>query len=202
MKQEEKQRRAQFFCLCEGEQEKQYLHHLAALLKTDKRCLLLEIKVSNNAQSLTQKAAGIKYDRVILFDHDGQEAAFDKALRVCKAKKAIPAYSNRCFDLWLLLHKADFSRSVTSNSAYQQNLRSTYKLDVNQNIKQTETIQKIMEQITLEDIKAAIRRADNLRKHRLEADGKIIHGFTCYDNPDLQIHIFIKKVFRELDEPI
>ncbi|MCL2426312.1 MAG: RloB family protein [Oscillospiraceae bacterium] len=190
--------RRQYFCICEGQQEKIYLSHLSSLLKTDVRQITFKTK-EGQAKKI-QSHRHIKYDKAILFDYDGNSIEFERALHECRKASCMHAYSNLNFDLWLLLHKKDFSSSVTNNNDYINEIRSTYKLKSDADIKNYKEVTRIVEQISLCDVKDAIKRAKQIREHKLPNDGHKIHGVTYYGNPDLSIHEFIMRVFKECGE--
>ncbi len=56
-----------------------------------------------------------------VFDRD-QHPRFDEAVGLCEAKGIGVARSNPCFELWLILHKADFDRPDTGD-AMQRHLQ-------------------------------------------------------------------------------
>lgn len=194
-----KQLRRQYFCICAGQQEELYLKRLSHLLQTDVRRVTFIPKKGQPGDIRKQKH--IQYDKAVLFDHDGKPDEFCKALEFCGKVKCNHAYSNLNFDLWLLLHKKDFSKCVNSNKAYVKEVRDAYDLDNDADIKKRKVVEAIVEKITLSEVKDAVRRAERIRSQKLPEDAKDIFGVTCYDNPDLSIHEFIVKVFDECGEP-
>ena len=73
------------------------------------------------------------------------------------------AYSNVNFDLWLILHEQDYNKRVSKNDAYINDVRRVYGLKRADDIKSEDVINKILGQITLKDVKEAIKRAENIR---------------------------------------
>ena len=108
------------------------------------------------------------------------------------------AYSNICFDLLLVLHKAFLSRSANSAKEYVNDVRELYSLSNEADIKSREVMMKILAQITLDDVKTAIFNAEGIRKNKTE-DSKIIINDTdyYYHDPDFSINIFLKKVLEK-----
>ena len=192
--------RLQYFCVCEGQQEKMYLGRLSRLLKTDRRRVTFIIKQGLPGSILKQRS--IRYDKAVLFDHDGNKEAFRKGLNACLRAKCDHAYSNLNFDLWLLLHKRNFTSCVSDNRAYVKNIRDAFMLDKEADIKNQKTLERILGQIELSDVKTAINRAQWIRDHKLPGDAERICTITCYKNPDLSIHEFIIKVLAECEESI
>jgi len=99
-----------------------------------------------------------------------------------KGKYTYHAFSNINFDLWLILHKEDFNRSVFKNDAYVPDVRRIYGLQPSENIKCENSIKKILTQITLEDVKSAIQRAEIIRKRKIDADKMFIGSTVYYQN--------------------
>jgi len=203
------QQRVQYFCVCEGDQERRYLKHLASLLKG-----VTFTAVQGRPEKVLKTT--VSYDRVIFFDHDGQDGEFRKAFEICaneekrwnsNSKKqdfihCYPAYSNLNFDLWLILHSEDFTKAVTDNKAYQKDVRRIFELHRDADIKSEASMNKILSRITLMDVKNAIRRAEAIRGKKVHGDEKRLSGHICYDNPDFSIHEFLKTVFEECGESL
>ena len=101
------------------------------------------------------------------------------------------------FDLWLILHKEDYNRKVSRNDAYISGVRRVFELKSSVDIKSEEVIGKILSQISLEDVKTAIKRADNIRKSKGESEGTKIGNTRSYSNPDFSIHEFLKLVLED-----
>ncbi|MCL2766601.1 MAG: RloB family protein [Peptococcaceae bacterium] len=193
--------RRQYFCLCEGQQEELYFARLSKLLKTNIRQVKFTTK-QGLPGNIDRHCRGIQYDKAIVFDHDGNPEAFLKALNTCIKTKCAHAYSNRNFDLWLLLHKQSFTGYVSENSAYVNMIRSVFNLDSEADIKKEAVQKRLLEQISLTDVKKAICHAKRIRELKLPGDGKRLGTTTYYDNPDLSIHEFIEKVLSECGETI
>ncbi len=145
-----------------------------------------------------------------MFDYDFKEEEFRRNLTICeqlqrksrrgKGKNVYHAYSNVNIDLWFILHKEDFNRPVTSNDAYIADVRRIYGLGRESDIKEKANLEKILKQITLEDVKQAIRRAEQIRDSKLESDRFMVGSFTCYENPDFSLHEFLKIVLFDCGE--
>ena len=77
------------------------------------------------------------------------------------------------FDLWLILHKECFSKSVSGNHAYVVDVRRIYGLSKTDDIKKKSVVEKIINQI-----------------------GTTIY----YSDPDFSIDIFLRRVLLECGE--
>lgn len=198
--------RKSYFCICDGQQETMYLEHVAKLIKDFPR-KVVSFKCEEG-DVLEKKLDYIEYDHAALFDHDGRDQRFVESILTCdrlmknnskkrKKKEAIKfyhAYSNLNFDLWLLLHKQDYAKTVIHNDSYIRDVRIAYGLKKDADIKDAGVIKTILEQIALEDVKQAICRAEKIRANKLEEDGKKAGNSVYYGNPDFSIHEFLKMV--------
>jgi hypothetical protein len=177
-----------------------YLKHLSRLLRADVR--RVSFTTQHGLPGDVLKYKHIKYDKAVLFDHDGNTAAFRKALGTCVNAKCACAYSNRNFDLWLLLHKRIFFNSVSSNNAYVNEIRNAFKLGREADIKNEKVMESILAQISLRDVITAIHNAKKIREQKLSGDAGRIGSLLYYDNPDLQVQDFVVTVFAECNEPL
>jgi len=83
------------------------------------------------------------------------------------------------------------------NDAYISDVRRIFGLKSTDDIKNEDVIRRILSQITLDDVKAAIRRAETIRKSKVKADGTKIGNTTIYSNPDFSIHEFLREVLED-----
>lgn len=202
------QYRKQYLCICEGQQEKMYLDHVASLVKEFPRKVIKFNTYIDNPHRLTKTYED--YDSAALFDYDFNEVEFKRNIKLCdklnneqkpakhkKGRFIHHAYSNVNFDLWLILHKEDFNRSVSKNDAYIPDIRRIYGLASNENIKNEGVMNKILNQITLIDVKSAIERADKIKRDKNIEDASIIGSTSLYSDPDFSIHEFLRLVLKD-----
>lgn len=197
--------RKTYFCVCEGQQEEMYLNHVAFLLKKFPERVVTFNTTYGSAERLKKNYT--EYDNASLFDYDFNDTEFRNNIMICeqlnrrsRGKKVYHAYSNVNIDLWFILHKENFNRPVTSNDAYISDIRRIYGLNSEANIKQKAIIEKILGQITLENVRAAIRRADQIRANKLKTDCFRIGDVNCYSNPDFSLHDFMRIVLQDCRE--
>jgi len=202
--------RKQYLCACEGQQEKMYLEHLAKLLKNFPIKVVTFNCVVCRPSHLASRYEN--YDRAALFDHDLNDIDFRRNIELCSRlnrqkkktftskQKTYHAYSNLNFDLWLILHKEMFSRSVIANDAYVDEVRRVFGLKSSEDIKLQATHKRILEQISLADVKSAIKRADEIRRMKLATDEIRIQDVRVYTNPDFSIQDFLKEVLIDCGE--
>jgi len=124
----------------------------------------------------------------------------NKKLKPTKRKQGrhiYHGYSNVNFDLWLILHKENYTRSVIRTDSYVADVKRVFGLESIEDIKNRTTIVKILNQITLDDVKKAIKRAENIRKRKLSNDARRIGQTKVYQNPDFSIHDFLRNVLLD-----
>lgn len=200
--------RRSYYCACEGQQEEMYLKHIERLLKKPQELVVTFNTTQGSAERL--KKTYTEYDNAALFDYDFKDIEFRQNINICEqlqrksrkrnGKNIYHAYSNVNFDLWLILHKEDFKRPVTSNDAYVADVRRIYKLDSEADIKKKAVIERILGNVSLGDVKDAIRRAEQIKARKLESDCFMVGSVACYDNPDFSLHEFLKIVLKDCGE--
>ena len=98
-----------------------------------------------------------------------------------------------------MLHKEAFNKSVQNNKAYADLIKSKYGLSEKANIKAKGSMEKILGQIEIDDIKRAIQNSENIINSKIESDKIFVKkGFYYYDNPSMNINEFLKKLFKEI----
>ncbi|MCR6547215.1 RloB domain-containing protein [Dehalobacterium formicoaceticum] len=200
--------RKTYFCVCDGQQEEMYLKHVAFLLKIFPERVVTFNTTRGSAERLKKNYT--EYDNAALFDYDFKDTEFRQNIIICeqlrrksrreKGKNVYHAYSNVNIDLWFILHKEDFNRPVASNGAYVVDVRRIYGLNREADIKERANLERILRQITLEDVRHAIRRADQIRAGKLESDCFMVDSVACYGNPDFSLHDFLKIVLQDCGE--
>lgn len=189
-------------CIVEGQQEEMYLRHLQRLFTSfPKKTITFNTSIGNPYELGKSYE---NYDGVCVFDYDFDKSRFERNLSDClkmdktyKKRKIYHAYSSVCFDLWLVLHKEDYKKCCNKNDAYIDDVRRIYKLSPNADIKEEKVIERIMEQITLSDVKKAIERAEKIKQSKEYDTPHYVKEYRYYDNPDFSIHIFLKQVIAD-----
>ena len=185
-----------------------YFDHLAKLIKDFPKKVVKFNTFIDSPHRLEKRYE--EYDSAAIFDYDFNETEFYRNIEICNQlnKKLKPtkrnsgrhiyhAYSNVNFDLWLILHKQDYNKRVSKNDAYINDVRRVYGLKRADDIKSEDVINKILVQITLKDVKEAIKRAENIRIIKEESDSKNIFNTLIYENPDFSIHEFLRFVLED-----
>ncbi len=111
-------------------------------------------------------------------------------------------YSNFTFELWMVLHKKDCNGSLSYRSQYLVPINQAYgeSFEDLPHYKAYDAFHRCLAKLTLDDVKAAIRRAEVITRNN-EMDGKTLlqyKGYTYYrDNPALSINDVVKRMMTE-----
>lgn len=88
---------------------------------------------------------------------------------------------------------------VQVNHAYVDLIRKKYGLSPTDDIKKKENIQKIVNQISIKDIKNAIKNAQEIMNSKIDSDKIVLNSrFYYYNNPCMNIRKFFEELFREI----
>ena len=124
-----------------------------------------------------------------------------KNARLIKKSKFNLAYTNLCFELWLILHKKQFGKQIFNKESYRQEINSAYGLDFNSwdDIKKDENLDKIINQIQIQDVILALQRAKSINEYSVEnfAIQKYKGSEFYKENPSLNINEFIELVLKK-----
>lgn len=136
--------------------------------------------------------------KVAVFDYDFKDDSFLEALKLTETYHIFPAFSIINFNLFLILHKKDYYKVISKEDNYEKDLRETYNIPKVYKIKSEKAMQLIVDQITLEDVKMAISRAKKVNEESRKVQPALID--EIYQQPFLNIHIFLEQVFCLLEE--
>lgn len=111
-------------------------------------------------------------------------------------------YSNYTFELWILLHVADFTSPVPSRTSYLNPINRYFSrnfLSLN-DFKEESEFQRILDEyITLDSVFQAIERAKGIVEHNRE-QGKVSEKYKkvqfYHDNPDTTVHDVVQLIFE------
>lgn len=185
----------EYRCFYEGQQEEMYFDHIAKKVKEARPNISLKFKKLAKLKTLEKSSTGVP--KIAVFDYDLNKVDFESKVKLCNETRIL--YSNLNFDLWLVLHKKQYRRTVQNNNAYIDEIRNSYNLPNNTNIKAKGNIQKILDKIELIDVKRAIENAEEIMKEKMEEDKIYVkRNFSYYPNPSMSINEFFKELFEDI----
>lgn len=205
----------QYIMTCEGETEVWYFEHLKKLINAipnKPKMNVVPVKETNPAKKA--KSVVLPYKRVwyhIVDKETCQECdekifenrilSFKNIKKVNKTIEPFLGYSNVSFELWLILHKSIQKPSVHCAKDYWEYIKKLYKLDYVESFddyKSERVFKQLLKQITLEDIRKAIKRAEELENIN-EREGILrTKGFSYYDNnPSMSVHNVVKQILLD-----
>lgn len=208
-------RNIKYFFSVEGETELLYLNHLKELILEDEKSSANPvIRAEKLSPSKMAKKLPLIRSCTITAVFDVEEAdathckRFENILKEMRDSEKLGktikyelGYSNIDFELWIILHKKDMFGSVGSKAQYLKNINQVFgtKFEGLREYKEEKNFLQILSKITLDDVKAAIARADKIIKQR-ESESKPLQtfGYEWFDkNPALSVHNVIKKILSE-----
>ena len=197
---------------CEGLQEQTFLNHVSKLINNDPRCKnkvyfdLINVG-GGNPLEVVKKAVNynfigkkefIKNKRVIaLFDYDFKDSKFLAALKLANDNKIIPFYTIANFDLLLINLKEKYTKQVSKSEEYIKEVRKVYHLDSEANIKNQTVIDKILKQITLDDIIFLIKNAKIIEKNNLNSKNDYSAKENILNQPNLLPYRILEEVLSK-----
>ena len=208
-------RNIKYFFSVEGETEELYFQHLKKLILAEETRIANPVfQIEKCSPSKCVKKISVIHPCAItaVFDVEDNDAdhrkRFENTLKEMKTAEKLGksikyelGYSNVDFELWIILHKKDLFGNVGNKAQYLKNINQVYgtKFEALREYKVERNFSQILSKITLDDVKAAIARAEKITKQRL-AEGKPIKtcGYEWFDkNPALSVHCVIKKILSE-----
>ena len=197
----------------EGETEKWYFDWLSEKIKDcDTICDTVSIKATVQ-QSPIKFAKGINNLTTPVIYHicdvESKETVHvEKIKQILKEmKKAktdkriayILGYSNFTFELWLVLHKRSCNGHLSNRTQYLSHINKAFNENFEDldKYKARDAFHRCLSKLTLENVKAAIDRAEIITNMNEVNDVKINthYGYKYYDeNPSLSIWKVVKKI--------
>lgn len=202
----------------EGETEKWYLEHLQKLINSSTNAenpVKFIIKVKKDPREMV-KALTITNKVIINHICDTESnsdehtkvfrTTLDKMKSACSMRKGVSGYklgySNFAFDLWIALHKTECSGQLADRKQYLSYLNKGFEEQFNSMVeyKQKDNFSRCLEKITLDDVRAAIERAEKIMdNNRLRGyKEEKYKGYTYYtENPSLSVHKIIAGILSD-----
>ncbi len=193
--------RREYVCYYDGQQEEMYFKHFGNLIKQN--FPNASVKFNEKAKFQTLSKLSTAMTKIAVFDYDKEPKQFERRI---KTRGIITYYTNLNFDLWILLHKKPYDKCANNNDGYVDEIRKTYKLEETADIKNENVIKSMLKQITLKDVRRAIKNAEDIMKKKLDVDKKYtnkkVENKTLWycDNPSMNIHKFFSEILDEVEK--
>ncbi len=199
----------------EGETEKWYLNWLQQQInasEASKLSVKFDVKVEKDPVKRIKQTAFFEEATFIhFFDIESQEAAHVQQvqttldrLKLAKEYKPVTyklAYSNFAFELWILLHKCAFTKSLTHRSQYLQPINKTFgeNFENLHQYKHQDNFARILSKLTLSDVVTAIKNAKTIEDQNvLQYKAVRYKGCSYYkENPSLSVGRIIEEILQK-----
>lgn len=110
-------------------------------------------------------------------------------------------YSNFTFDLWVILHKASCSGSLSDRSQYLNKINAAFDEDFlsMKQYKDKDNFKRCLSRLTLDDVREAVRRSEEIMSHNAENYSSVEYKkFKYYrENPSLDVGAIIGGILKE-----
>lgn len=208
-------RNVKYIFSVEGETEILYFQHLKELiLSEDARIANPVIRAEKLSPSRLAKKLSLLSPCTITVVYDVEDNDAEHRMRfenllkemklAGKSGKSIKyelGYSNIDFELWLILHKKDLFGSIGNKKQYLSHINKIFGTQFAglKEYKEARCFSQILSQISLQDVKAAIARAEKITKQRLsEGSPTKSSGYEWFTkNPSLSVHLAVRKILVE-----
>ena len=128
-----------------------------------------------------------------------------KEMKKAKTDKGIAyilGYSNFTFELWMMLHKRACNGHLTNRTQYLSHINKAFNEEFEDldKYKAHDAFHRCLSKLSLEDVAAAIDRAETITNMNKENDVKVNshYGYKYYDeNPSLSIWEVVKKILLD-----
>jgi hypothetical protein len=211
-----KENRTYYFSV-EGETEKWYLDWLQGTINANpdaKYTVKLESKVQKDPLARAKGLTILGKTKIThIFDRESEEpvhvtqfqTTLDRMKMAQTVGKSITyslGYSNFTFELWMILHKADCNGSITHRSQYLVPLNRAYNENFENldHYKNEDNFKRVLNKLSLTEVKAAIRRAKLIMQRNAENDyvQQQYKGYKYYkENPSLSVGEIVEEILKE-----
>lgn len=206
-----------YYFSVEGDTEEWYLDHLQHLINNCEKSLYNVKLIHDRKKDPCKMIKALSSPNKITINHfcdieSNQEehkkifrATLDNMRAACSMGKKISCvlgYSNFTFDLWIALHKDDCNAQLSDRKQYLKFLNSGFETAFNSmdEYKEEDNFKRCLKKITLDDVFAAIKRAEKIMANNQSSGFKPFEykKFTYYtENPSLSVHEIIADILKE-----
>lgn len=208
-------RTVKYYFSTEGQTEKWYLEYLENLINSEESSnskVSFNIKV-DKPSSYVKRLNILKETKVYhIFDFESSEEEYEKRFisvlkemekseKLGKKVSYINGYSNLTFELWILLHKTDMNESIGNRKNYLNKLNKFFntKYKSLSEYKEEKHFKAILQQLSLENIKDAVKGTDKIINNNIRCGYKEekYGKYKWYrENPSTELGNIIRSKFE------
>lgn len=209
-------RTLKYFFSTEGETEVWYLKRLEELINSspNSTCKVSFCIRKDSPRSFVKKLSILnKVDIFHFFDVESVEPEYEKrfigvldnmklAEKFGKNIKYISVYTNLTFELWIILHKMDCNGCVSDRKKYLSYINKIFNTNYEalKEYKEEKHFKQILNQISIEDVKNAVLRADKIMQENIRR-GYTLNKHNNYswykENPSTEAGNVIAKILND-----
>lgn len=216
-----RKQKIKFYFSVEGDTEKWYLDWLC---KTINSCPYTVCYVEFDCKAKVSPCARIRGLKILekttiahFLDKESEEdihttnfisvlSNMKRAENLGKNVKYVLGYSNFTFELWMILHKADCMTHLSSRRQYLSLINNVFNQSFQSldKYKKKENFDKILQQLSLEDVWSAIKRSHDIMEANRKNGcmEKTTHKFKYFcENPSLSVGEIISEIFKQCGVP-
>lgn len=198
----------------EGDTEKYYLEWLAKQINNTpnatSKCTIPSPQKGKDPSAIRRYFNNLYKETVYYlidkecYNDEDEFKEFLRKLTPTKREKSIVfqlGYSNISFELWILLHKTNFSKPVEKPKDYLKHINKAFNFSFKnlEQYKKETNFKNLLSKLTLDDVINAIERAYEIQGINKQACKQ--ESFCKYEyykeNPSLSIHEIIDKILKD-----
>ncbi|MEF9922260.1 MAG: RloB domain-containing protein [Anaerovoracaceae bacterium] len=215
-----KENRKYYFTV-EGETEQRYFKWLESTInkeQSSRYTVKLDCQVQKDPLKRVKSLISLGTTEIThIFDYEGNDKAYSTQFQTTldRMKEAgsskvgknvvyLLGYSNFTFELWIVLHKVDCNGAIADRSQYLALINRAYaeNFDSLKQYKKKIEFERILNNLTLDDVREAIKRAKNIMQKNKE-NGLALQQYKGYkyyrENPSLSIWQTIEKILKDCE---
>lgn len=211
-----KEKLAYYFSV-EGETEKRYLDWLQKKINESaaaRYAVKLDVRIEKDPMARVKGMSILEKTEIVhVFDRESEDPAHERqflstldrmkaAEKTGKNVRYALGYSNFTFELWMILHKIECEGSKSDRKQYLGSMNLAFHENFGNldEYKSEAGFRRVLGQLSLEDVKDAVRRAERIMR-RNEEKGFVrqkYKGYSFYrENPSLSIWESIQKILND-----
>lgn len=155
--------------LGDGETERSYVNRLREIKMFDKVNIKFEKGDEENFESKLKEHLNNQKNVFLILDIDNEQShtkRYDKIMYLIEKYEDKVFYNNYSFETWLINHKNSFSKPIINKNEYDQEIENNFNVSSWSGYKNKKNRDKIMLQITKENVIEASLNISNISKNK------------------------------------